>query len=468
MAFSKWKDVPEVQEAVGKLENSARKYFELLDSGDKDDRSQAQKVWHEMASSYWEILFALVDANTKNAPAQLKFDEEEKLFIDLGCIPGILDLNKHFDAKKLFAEKCSPDLLPVMTFSDYIAECWALINGNPAPVPSIGMSLNDRIAGLNNLLVKIQAERNEFFTKLAVMYPSKISTKQTLDVMTEFLVPAMKVIMRVPEFREGDEALRQKLSQQRKAYLDAENAALLLASSAQKNEANPLPLKEYEKFLRIHNDTRVLAKKILYTQIDETKIARNAKKITDACTDMTLQMRRGELKAMIVKKREHLLVPAKNARCDTSFLCVPESTPVDYAKDYEMFWHYDSCDIDMFNVPRVRMYGIPKVIFIPGQGLGTYDWSDHTLLIPAFPTIKEGQSVAYALGTFRWDTDEDRKVRVPYESIKENKKKSVLALATSFYKDYSIWMTKERLGYRILPRETHKVFAFMTAPKNDE
>ena len=112
----------------------------------------------------------------------------------------------------------------------------------------------------------------------------------------------------------------------------------------------------------------------------------------------------------------------------------------------------------MFNVPKVRMYGIPPVIFIPGQGLGTYDWSDHSFLIPSFPTIKEGQSIAYALGTFRWDTDEDRKVRAPYETIKENRKKSVMALATSFYKDYSIWMTKERLGYRVLSREAHKIF----------
>ncbi len=468
MAFSKWKDVPEVQEAVKKLEGTSGKYFQLLESGTSDDRVQAQKVWNDMAASYWEILFAIVDANTKNSPAQLNFDEEEKLFINLGCMPDILPLNKNFDAKKLFAEKCMVDLLPVMTFSDYIAECWALINGNPAPVPSIGMSLDERLNGLNELLSKIQNERNQFFTKIASDYPSKLSIKQTLDVMTEFLVPAMKVIMRVPEFREGDEALRQKLSKQRKAYLDAENAALLLVSSAQKNEENPLPLKEYEKFQMIHNDTRVLAKKILYTQIDEAKIARNAKKITDNCIEMTPQMRRAELKAMIVKKREHLVVPAKNARCDGSFLCSPDSTPVDYAKDYEMFMHYNSCDMDMFNVPRVRMYGLPRVIFIPGQGLGTYDWSDHTLLIPAFPTIKEGQSVAYALGTFRWDADEDRKVRIPYESIKENKKKSVLALATSFYKDYSVWMTRERLGYRIMPRETHKVFSRMCAPKQED
>ncbi|MBR1487080.1 MAG: hypothetical protein IJ597_07500, partial [Synergistaceae bacterium] len=193
MAFSKLKDVPEVQEAVAKLETSARKYYQLLESGSSEDRTAAQKVWNEMAPSYWEILFAIVDANTKSGPTQLSFDYEERLFIDLGCIPEILPLSKSFDAKKLFAEKCTPDILPLMTFSDYIAECWANITGNPAPVPSIGMSLNDRFKGMSEILVRVQNERNQFFSKIASNYPSKISVKQTLDIMTEFLIPAMKV-----------------------------------------------------------------------------------------------------------------------------------------------------------------------------------------------------------------------------------------------------------------------------------
>ena len=466
MAFSKLKNVPEVQEAVAKLEVSAQKYSQLLESGTSEDKTAAQKVWQEMAPSYWEILFAIIDANTKNSPAQLNFDEEEKLFIDLGCVKGILPLSNKFDVKNYFSEKCAPDIFPVMTFSDYISECWASITSNPIPTPSIGMTLKDRLAGLNDLLAKTQSERNKFFTKIASEYPSKVSTKQTLDLMTELLIPAMKVIMRVPEFREGSEAARQKLSQQRKAYIDAENAALLLVSSAQKNQEKPLPLKEYEKFMALHNRTRILSKKILYTQIDEVKIARRIKKISDNCAAMSNQMRRGELKAMLVSKREY--VPAKNARCDASFLCKPDSMPVDHIKDYNLFGDFTACDIDMFSVPRVRMYGIPRLIYIPGQGLGTYDWSDNTLLVPMFPTSKEGQAVAYALGTFRWDSDEDRKVRTPYEGIKENKKKSVLAMAASFYKDYSIWMTKERLGYRIMPRETHKVFSYFTALKMEE
>jgi len=116
----------------------------------------------------------------------------------------------------------------------------------------------------------------------------------------------------------------------------------------------------------------------------------------------------------------------------------------------------------------VRMYGIPRVILVPGQGYGTYDWNDHTLLMPAFPTYSAERAAAYALATFRWDSDEDRVLKNSYELIKENRNKTTLDLNTSFYKDYYLWLTKEKKGYRILPRATHKVFVQMFAPQREQ
>ena len=469
MSFTRWKDNPEIQDAAAKLAASAQKYSALLAENTTDSKSQAQKLWASMSSSYWDIVFALVDAQTKTMPQALKFDPEERLFIDLGCLPGVLNLSAKFNAKSWLAAKCAGDIFPVMTFSDYIAETWAAITGNAAPVPVIGMSLNDRINTLNEALLNAQGQRDDFINAIAAKYPSNLNIKQSLQIMDEFLIPAMKVNMRVPEYREGDEPTRQKLAQQRKAYNDAENGIMLFVSSAQKNEANPLPIPQAEKFAALHEKTKVIAREILYSQIDSVKIARRTKKITDACAQMTDQMKRAELRNSLVKKREYLSVPAKNARCDTSLLCQPDSMPIDYAKDYDLVREFTSMDIEMFNVPRVRMYGIPRVIFVPGQGLGTYDWSDNSILIPAFPVGGNDKSVSYALGTFRWDSDEDRKLKTPYEQqIKENRKKSLLVLAASFYKDYSLWLTKEKRGYRILPGETHKVFVNMFRPKADE
>ena len=468
MAFKRWANVPEVNQEVEKLSAQAQKYSALLATKKTEDKIVAQKIWQSMSSSYWDILFAIVDANTKTNPSVLKFDTEERLFIDLGYIPGILNLSKSFDTKKFLEAKCSGGIFPVMTFSDYIAECWANITGNEPPTPSIGMSLNDRISYLQNELANAQKKRDEFMFGIAKTYEPGLNVNQIAENMNRFIMSCMKVNMRVPEYREGSEAERQKLSQERKAYNDAENAAMMMITSARKKAENPLPPMQAEKFTQLHELTRVIAKEILYSQIDALKIARRAKKITDSCAQMSAQMRRAELKNMLVKKRDYLTVPAKNARTDTSLLCQPDSNPVDYAANYAILESMCRMDIDMFNVPRVRMYGIPRAIFVPGQGLGTYDWSDHSLLIPAFPIGGEDKSVSYAIGTFTWDSDEDRRLKTPYENIKENRKKSLLAMAQSFYKDYSLWMTKEKKGYRILPGTTHKVFVDMFRPRPEE
>ena len=467
--FTRWKGVPEVAQAVEKLDNAAYKYKKLLATGKTDDKIQANKLWQGMASSYWEIVLALVDAQTKSSPEALTFDDEERLFIDLGYLPGVLTLSKNFDSKTYLAAKCSGGIFPIMTLSDYIAESWAAINGAELPAPVISMGLTERIYYLDEALSKAQAERDEFLREIDDTYTNNLDVRQIIANLNSYLLSAMKVNMRVPEYREADDSTRQKFAQERKAYNDAEKSILLFISSCQKNEENPLPAPKADKFAALHERAKVIAKKILYSQIDAVKIARRVKKISDTCSGMSPQMRRAELKSMLVKKRDYLTVPAKNARADTSLLCQAESMPIDYAKNYSILEEFDSMDMEMFNVPRVRMYGIPRAIFVPGQGLGTYDWNDHSLLIPAFPIGGEEKSVSYALATFRWDSDEDRKIKTPYEQqIKENRKKSLLALAEGFYKDYSLWMTKEKKGYRILPRETHKVFVNIFTVRSEE
>jgi hypothetical protein len=239
-------------------------------------------------------------------------------------------------------------------------------------------------------------------------------------------------------------------------------------SIAQKDEMDPLGLPELEEFVALHESTKTLARKIIYSQQETDKTQRKAKKISDACAQYSQLMMRKELKNMLTKKKEYMSVPAKVARCEQSLLCPQDSEPMLYETASRLIEEMSASDMDMFTVPRIRMYGIPHVIFIPGQGLGTYDWADHTILLPVFPTTSAEKSISYGLGTFRWDSDEDRILKNAYENIKDNKGKSILEMASSFYKDYFLWLTKEKKGYRILPRNTHKTFLQMFAPGKQE
>lgn len=470
LLFPRWKGDPELDQAVAVMMDLAAQHARLAGSKVNEDRVQAQKLWTKLSGSYWEVLFALLDAQTKKLPPQLAFDERERLFIYFGYPVGVLPTHRDFDPAAALSSRCGEGVLPCMAFSDYIAECWAMILGKEPPTPVIGLPLRQRMAGLAEKLNKAQFTRDDMLTDIAEEYvknPSLDLRQMTTD-LNRCLMAALKVSMRAPEYREADEAARKTMAQDRHRYLEAERAMELMLSSAQKNEENPLPLPTAERVLQLHERAKVTAKKIIYCQGDVKKIARRAKKITDACASMSAQMRRKELRNMLLKKKEYLTVPAKTARRDTSLFCQTDCAPIDYQVNAAKLEDMCGLDMDMFAVPRVRMYGIPRAIFAPGQGLGTYDWQDHSLIIPVFAGGDEDKSLAYALGSFRWDSDEDRVLKNPYEQIKENRKKSILEMATSFYKDYALWLTKEKRGYRILPRTTHKVFVQMFAPRPEE
>ena len=468
--FPRWEGVPEVCQAAANMEKLARQHAQLADSKDTDDRSQARKLWAKLSESYWDTLFALLDAQTENMPEQLTFDDNERLFIDFGFPgEGILPVHRDFDGAKALGARCGGGIFPCSSFSDYIAECWAMITGAQLPVPAIGLSTKNRIDCMMEELEAAQRERDDALWQIVEGRDISLDVNKLVSDLDNLIFAAQKVAMRVPEYREGKEADRQAMSQDRFRYVEAENAILLMVSSAQKASENPLPLPDAEHFLQLHERTKVISRKIIYSQNDVRKTERRAQKIASACSQFTDLMKRKELRNMVVKKREYLSVPAKTARCDTSPLCPSSSAPIDCQRHAEKLEALCALDMDMFAVPRIRMYGVPRAIFVPGQGLGTYDWADHSLLLPVFPVGSEEKSLSYALGTFRWDSDEDRRLKNPYEQqIKENKGKSILALSASFCKDYSLWLTKEKQGYRILPRETYKVFNLMFAPRQEE
>ena len=477
--FPRWKMVPAVQQAVNKLKELSKKQARLMASKSAEDRVEGKKMWASMSNCYWDILFALLDAQTAPymgvLPTELAFDKTERLFIDFGILAdGTLPFHREFDTLASFPQ-CEGGIFHCLAFSDFIAEYWSMIVGSTPPDPIVGPAAAERAEILQSRLDKAQYHRDNLLKEIweDFLVDFSLDLDKLIGDMDNCLLSAMKISIRAPEYRETDEDGRRRMRQERIIFQEAENSVLLLLSSAQKNERNPLPQQHADRFIELHERTKVLAKKLLYCQNDAKKIERRNKKVADACAESSDQGKRRELRNMLMKKKEYLIVPAKNARCDESPFCPPNALPLDYQATAAELEAVSAMDMDMFSVSRIRMYGLPRVVFVPGQGFGTYDWSDHTLLLPAFPIdggdkFHGAKSLCYALATFRWDSDEDRHLKNPYEQIKENKKKSLLVMAASFYRDYYLWMTKEKKGYRILSRDTAKVFNQIFAPRPDE
>jgi len=469
--FKRWKDSAEVASAAGEIAKTGDSYLRYASSDKNDDRIQARKIWKQLSDKYWDLLFAIVDAQTESFPGALTFDEEERLFIDFGYISETLTpKNKKFDTAAVLQSKTIAGVFQYQTFSDFIAECWGMITKQPAPAPICGITGERKMKQLEARLSDLQKERDAVVRR-HISRANNIPQAEldgVLSDLDEHLISGMKVAMRTKEYREAKEDVKQSMSQCRFRYNEAERVMNVQLSVAQKNDEDPLGLPELEMFTELHESTKTMARKMIYVLQEEEKNQRRGKKISDECAQFSQQMMRKELKNRISRKKEYLAVPAKTARCEQSLLCPRDSEPALFEAMSKMMEEMSNLDMDMFAVPRTRMYGVPRVIFVPGQGWGTYDWADHTILLPMFPAVSAEKSLAYALGTFRWDSDEDRVLKNAYENIKENRGKSILEMAGSFYKDYFLWLTKEKKGFRILPRDTYKAFVPMFAPRKQE
>ena len=217
--------------------------------------------------------------------------------------------HKDFDAKKILSASCKNlgGIFPIMTFSDYIIESWAAINGFEMPVSVISLPLADRINILNNNLRQAQAERDKAFIDAIDKYlpTTPLDARSLVSEIDKNFMTCLKVSMRFPEYREAPEDTRKAMAQDRHKYLEAERSLLMLISSAVKLQENAMPVPEFDKLAVLHANTKIIAQKILYASNDTKKVARRVKKISDNCSGMSPQQRRGELKAMLIKKKEY-------------------------------------------------------------------------------------------------------------------------------------------------------------------
>lgn len=467
LVFERWKDFQPLREATEQFNSVADKYLAVRKSSVTEDRISARKYWQSLSTQYWDVLGALVDAHTENFPDELRFDDQEQMFIDFGFAwddltpvsPAVTDaLNP----------KVAPGLFQYYSFSDFIAEAYSMIMEKPVTPPRSGFSPDGKVLQMKKQLQALKA-------RIRVILPVVLEKQGALpheseDILADLqenLESYTEVAMRTKTYREAEDKDKQRMAVEHHAFVEAEKKLSAFLKGKDDNGGG-LEENEAQKVKGLMESAKNLARNVIFVTLETPKWDRRIKKVAADQEGVPPAVRRRRLKDLLYSKKEYMSLTAKSARRDPTQLCQSEKPPLSLDKAAAIVEELASLDPDMFVVARVRMYGIPRVILVPGQGFGTYDWSDHTLLIPAFPLNNlPDRAAAYALGTFRWDSDEDRVIKNSYELIRENRKKSIIDLSASFYKDYFIWLTREKKGYRILPRNTHKAFVQMFTPRSN-
>ncbi|MDR3280033.1 MAG: hypothetical protein LBT23_05940 [Synergistaceae bacterium] len=223
-------------------------------------------------------------------------------------------------------------------------------------------------------------------------------------------------------------------------------------------EAPDQTLKIIQNVLSLHDKTKFLAGLIVHVTNEAERWKTRTEMASKKYKGQGLPALKLELREGINHKKDFMMLAARTARIDTSPLCQNKNKPVSMSRSGEIMMDLTPLDPDMLRASRIRMYGIPRVILVPGQGLGVYDWEDNSLIIPIFDAVSDVKDFCFALAAFRWDNDEDRTLKDTYSLLKANKGKGIRALQEAFMNDYFLWISKERKGYRILPRDVSKWF----------
>jgi hypothetical protein len=239
---------------------------------------------------------------------------------------------------------------------------------------------------------------------------------------------------------------------------DFEATAESMREEPSKQEPPDQTLKIIQNVLALHDRAKFLAGLIVHVTNETARWKTRAEMAMKKYKGQGIPALKMELREGINHKKDFMTLAARTARVDTSPLCQNKNEPISMARAGEIMMDLTPLDPDMLRASRIRMYGIPRVIMVPGQGLGVYDWEDNSLVIPIFGAVSDVKDFCFALASFRWDNDEDRTLKDTYALLKINKGKGIRALQEAFMNDYFLWISKERKGYRILPREVSKWF----------
>ena len=459
---AKWKDHPAVRAAAGELTNMEDDLARLREAEDPEERKAYRLLWQRAAHQYWELAWSLVEARIdaeKLPPEALTFDDAEKLAINFGVLSSKVNVpNPHF-ADELDQPACL-DIYQYGRLTDFLAENYALLFGKPYEGPQGGTTREEKLARFASDLGATEQRRrlvvSMVLSRCGFITPPEV--EEMLSHLEAHLRIHTEVEMRTRRVREADPSDREKIHENSKRYELAEHELLISLERAAK-EIETFSDPELQKVLGLHDRTRFLANLEVHVRNEAERWKTRVEMAARKHKGKGVPALKGELREAFNHKKEFMTLAARSARMDTSPLNVDTGKPVGFKQAGEIMMDLTPLDPDMLRAPRVRMYGIPKVILTPGRGLGVYDWTDNSLLIPQFsPYGGVLKSFCFALGAFRWDNDEDRVLKDSYGLIKENRDKGIRALQESFCQDYFIWMSKERRGYRVLPKETSKWF----------
>ena len=178
----------------------------------------------------------------------------------------------------------------------------------------------------------------------------------------------------------------------------------------------------------------------------------------------------GRIRTELEYVRDNARLSARRLRLAACSILVPGMPFFSFEKLIACFDRILEFDPALFNNDRVKLFGRPTALLVPGNGNAVYDWKNNQFVIPLVPAGGDFMgSIATGVIEYRLDVDEEKKMMTSYQRILENKNvKSIVVLRAKMTKDYLTWMTAEYNGFKVLGKDTRAWFEHEIAPKKNE
>lgn len=455
--LERWKKDEGIKVLCAEYLRDTEAYRKIGDVQDREERVELRKLWTAMSDRYWVLLKSILMVMAKEGPEALSFGPKERLLLDGGFLsPGVTSFN---EALPTWLSQDRPqDMFQYMTFTEYWQDFYAgLYNKEKrSGIDVFGDRMKDYKASTDTAMKRASLSLKTILPQVPDC--TKEKAEELVGKLEKNLEPFLERHMRTRKFREMEKKQCDETIERSNFFSFARNEVESLITKASKT-IDGFGDDERRRFKGLVDDVVFFGSVYIHIRNeadrwDRTRDRNAAKFATESEGDRLVR-----LEEAIKGKGEMAGQMARIARTDTSPLCQQSvQKPMTFQEVSEILKRLVHLDEDMLRVPRVRMYGIPRVVIVPGQGYGAYDWTDNSFIMPLFPSHSAEKAVAYSLASFRWDADEDREFKNTYELLKENKGKSIKGLASSFSNDYYLWLTKERYGFRVLPREVRDWF----------
>jgi hypothetical protein len=408
-------------------------------------------------SQYWDMVFFIIKKKILTTGA-LEFSDNEKLAIDFGYISDELIIENN-DMAAVILNESKPlnkhDNLPVMCFSMSAWLCEQLHNFMGVNKISEYEKRYEALINSVNYLREEKIKVIESKSKLNKDFynnPPKGLSENDIDKIMTYNEKIEKALENYGSLRSQiqNEMLLNK--DERVEFVNLEN--LIINTREERKRFCKTLIKinpDYLSKLVFLEDMIIQKEHEIFDNV--TLIGKSRQKIEELIyskKEILDDEIDGFLKDRISAIRNIIDLISKNNKIEPVIFLTQRLDKNITGKVFDIVNKVVECDPGLFENKKVRIYGHPDILLVPGKGRGDYDYHMNAFIIPQFPQKDYNDSILNALALYRWQCDEESRVKNSFAFLKLNKDfTSASNLMQSFIKNYCIYISKSISGDNI-------------------